>query len=107
MPLVERKFHNRDGFDRNTNPSRYVPIGVGFGPNSRSWGRAARAVAVSEYPAWRPAKRSLSSSSASGRPPFHAGNGGGNALRLSFSHLTEAELEAAVERLAAVVRAAD
>jgi 2-aminoadipate transaminase len=39
-------------------------------------------------------------------PPFHAGDDGENAMRLSFSHLTEPELETAVERLAAVVRAA-
>jgi 2-aminoadipate transaminase len=39
-------------------------------------------------------------------PPFHVGDGGGNTMRLSFSHLTEAELETAVERLAGVVRAA-
>jgi 2-aminoadipate transaminase len=39
-------------------------------------------------------------------PPFHVGGGGGNAMRLSFSHLTEEELEAAAERLAGVVRAA-
>jgi 2-aminoadipate transaminase len=39
-------------------------------------------------------------------PPFHVGDDGRNALRLSFSHLTEPELETAVERLAAVVRAA-
>jgi 2-aminoadipate transaminase len=39
-------------------------------------------------------------------PPFHVGDDGHNTLRLSFSHLTEAELEAAVERLADVVRAA-
>jgi 2-aminoadipate transaminase len=32
--------------------------------------------------------------------PFHVGDGGRNSLRLSFSHLTEAELDAAVERLA-------
>jgi 2-aminoadipate transaminase len=39
-------------------------------------------------------------------PPFHVGDGGANALRLSFSHLTETELETAVERLAGVVSAA-
>jgi 2-aminoadipate transaminase len=40
-------------------------------------------------------------------PPFHVGNGTGrNTLRLSFSHLSESELETAAERLAAVVRAA-
>jgi 2-aminoadipate transaminase len=39
-------------------------------------------------------------------PPFHLGDHGRNTLRLSFSHLTEAELETAVERLAAVVRGA-
>ena len=39
-------------------------------------------------------------------PPFFAGDEGGNTLRLSFSHLTEPELETAVERLAAVIRAA-
>lgn len=39
-------------------------------------------------------------------PPFHAGDGGHNTLRLSFSHLTEAELDTAVERLASVVRGA-
>jgi 2-aminoadipate transaminase len=38
--------------------------------------------------------------------PFHVGDAGANALRLSFSHLTEPELGAAVERLAGVVRAA-
>jgi 2-aminoadipate transaminase len=38
--------------------------------------------------------------------PFHIGDNGRNALRLSFSHLTETELETAAERLAAVVRAA-
>jgi 2-aminoadipate transaminase len=36
-------------------------------------------------------------------PPFHVGDDGRNALRLSFSHLDESELETAVERLAAVV----
>jgi 2-aminoadipate transaminase len=39
-------------------------------------------------------------------PPFHVGDGGANTLRLSFSHLTEPELETAVERLAAVVSSA-
>jgi 2-aminoadipate transaminase len=39
-------------------------------------------------------------------PPFHVGDDGHNTLRLSFSHLTETELETAVERLAAVVRGA-
>jgi 2-aminoadipate transaminase len=39
-------------------------------------------------------------------PPFHIGDQGGNTLRLSFSHPTEAELETAVERLATVVRGA-
>jgi 2-aminoadipate transaminase len=39
-------------------------------------------------------------------PPFHAGDNGRNTLRLSFSHLTETELETAVERLAAVIRRA-
>jgi 2-aminoadipate transaminase len=38
-------------------------------------------------------------------PPFHVGDDGHNTMRLSFSHLTEAELDAAVERLAGVVRA--
>ena len=39
-------------------------------------------------------------------PPFHVGDKGHNTMRLSFSHLTETELETAVERLARVVRAA-
>jgi 2-aminoadipate transaminase len=39
-------------------------------------------------------------------PPFHVGDGGRNTLRLSFSHLDEAELATAAERLAAVVRGA-
>jgi 2-aminoadipate transaminase len=38
--------------------------------------------------------------------PFFADGGGARSLRLSFSHLDEAELEAAVERLAGVVRGA-
>jgi 2-aminoadipate transaminase len=36
-------------------------------------------------------------------PPFHVGDTGRNTLRLSFSHLTEAELATAVERLAGVI----
>jgi 2-aminoadipate transaminase len=39
-------------------------------------------------------------------PPFHVGDSGRNTLRLSFSHLTETELETAAERLAGVVRSA-
>jgi 2-aminoadipate transaminase len=35
--------------------------------------------------------------------PFHVDGGGGRSLRLSFSHLGEAELEEATERLAGVV----
>jgi 2-aminoadipate transaminase len=38
--------------------------------------------------------------------PFHVGDNGRNTLRLSFSHLSEVELETAIERLAGVVRAA-
>jgi 2-aminoadipate transaminase len=37
-------------------------------------------------------------------PPFFVGGAGRNAMRLSFSHLTEPELEAAVERLATLIR---
>ena len=36
---------------------------------------------------------------------FHVGDGGANALRLSFSYLSEDDLDRAVERLAAVLRA--
>jgi 2-aminoadipate transaminase len=39
-------------------------------------------------------------------PPFHVGEGGRSSMRLSFSHLTESELETAVERLAGVVEVA-
>jgi 2-aminoadipate transaminase len=39
-------------------------------------------------------------------PPFHVGDDGAATLRLSFSHLTPPELEAAAERLGAVVGAA-
>jgi 2-aminoadipate transaminase len=38
-------------------------------------------------------------------PPFHVGDAGRNTMRLSFSHLSAAELETAVERLAGVIRA--
>ena len=38
--------------------------------------------------------------------PFHLGDEGRNAMRLSFSHLSEGDLETAVERLAGVIRAA-
>lgn len=38
--------------------------------------------------------------------PFHVGDAGANTLRLSFSHLGEDELTAAVERLAGVIRGA-
>ena len=37
-------------------------------------------------------------------PPFHVGDEGRNSMRLSFSHLSETELETAVDRLAGVVR---
>jgi 2-aminoadipate transaminase len=40
-------------------------------------------------------------------PPFHVGDRGRNAMRLSFSHRTETELETAVERLAGVVAGAN
>jgi 2-aminoadipate transaminase len=40
-------------------------------------------------------------------PPFHVGDRGHNAMRLSFSHRTETELETAVERLAGVVAGAN
>jgi 2-aminoadipate transaminase len=39
-------------------------------------------------------------------PPFHVGDEGHDALRLSFSHLTEPELETAIERLASVIASA-
>jgi 2-aminoadipate transaminase len=39
-------------------------------------------------------------------PPFFVGGEGRNAMRLSFSHLTEPQLETAVERLATVIRGA-
>ena len=38
-------------------------------------------------------------------PPFYARDGGGDELRLSFSHLAEAEYDEAVRRLAGVIRA--
>jgi 2-aminoadipate transaminase len=38
-------------------------------------------------------------------PPFHLGDDGHTTLRLSFSHLTETELDTAIERLAGVVQA--
>ena len=37
-------------------------------------------------------------------PPFYSGDGGRNELRLSFSHLAEAEYDEAVRRLAGVIR---
>jgi 2-aminoadipate transaminase len=37
-------------------------------------------------------------------PPFHVGDAGRNTMRLSFSHLSAAQLETAVERLAGVIR---
>jgi len=39
-------------------------------------------------------------------PPFHVGDEGRNSMRLSFSHLSETELDTAVDRLAGVVRSA-
>jgi 2-aminoadipate transaminase len=39
-------------------------------------------------------------------PPFHVGDNGRNTLRLSFSHLSETEVDTAVERLAAVIHGA-
>jgi 2-aminoadipate transaminase len=55
-----------------------------------------------DTPALRPAALAAGVAYVPG-PPFHVGGGGRNELRLSFSHLTEPELETAVERLAAVV----
>ena len=37
--------------------------------------------------------------------PFHVGNGGRNALRVSFSYLSESDLAVAAERLGGVIRA--
>jgi 2-aminoadipate transaminase len=37
-------------------------------------------------------------------PPFHVGDEGRSSMRLSFSHLSETELDTAVDRLAGVVR---
>src|SRR5829696_6006899 len=37
-------------------------------------------------------------------PPFHVGDGGANSMRLSFSHLSGPEFDAAAERLGGVVR---
>jgi 2-aminoadipate transaminase len=58
-----------------------------------------------DVPAMRPAALAAGVAYVPG-PPFHVGDEGRNAMRLSFSHLTETELDTAVERLAGVVRAA-
>jgi 2-aminoadipate transaminase len=58
-----------------------------------------------DTPALRPAAVAAGVAVVPG-PPFHVGDRGRNTLRLSFSHLTEAELETAVERLATAVREA-
>jgi 2-aminoadipate transaminase len=58
-----------------------------------------------DTPAMRPAATTAGVAYVPG-PPFHVGGGGRNTLRLSFSHLSEAELDTAVERLAGVVRGA-
>jgi 2-aminoadipate transaminase len=58
-----------------------------------------------DTPALRPAAVAAGVAFVPG-PPFHVGDRGRNTLRLSFSHLTEAELETAVERLATAVREA-
>ena len=55
--------------------------------------------------AMRPAALEAGVNYVPGRP-FHPGEDGGNELRLSFSHLSEAELDQAVERLGGVIRAA-
>jgi 2-aminoadipate transaminase len=56
--------------------------------------------------AMRPAALAAGVAYVPGRP-FFAGDEGRNTMRLSFSHLTEPDLEAAVERLAAVIRDVD
>jgi 2-aminoadipate transaminase len=53
----------------------------------------------------RPAATAAGVAYVAGRP-FHPGDDGANELRLSFSALGEAELAAAVERLAGVIAAA-
>jgi 2-aminoadipate transaminase len=55
--------------------------------------------------ALRPAATEAGVAYVPGRP-FYASGAGANELRLSFSHLTEEELDTAVERLAGVIRAA-
>src|SRR5215218_3551621 len=52
--------------------------------------------------ALRPAALAAGVAYVPGRP-FHVGDGGRNTMRLSFSHLTEAELETAVARLTGVI----
>ena len=57
-----------------------------------------------DVPAMRPAALEAGVAYVPG-PPFHVRDEGRNSMRLSFSHLTESELETAVERLAGVIRA--
>ena len=117
--LVE-EYGRAGGFERHLPAARALSLALGgavVGSEPAHAGRSALDRAVRRLPTWltlpeeidtlamRPAAIEAGVAYVPG-PPFHVGDGGGNALRLSFGNLSTAELERAVERLAAVVSGA-
>jgi 2-aminoadipate transaminase len=84
---------------------RHMPDGVGWTEPTGGFLTWLTLPAPLDTLAMRPAATAAGVAYVPG-PPFHVGEGGRNTMRLSFSHLTEAELETAAERLAATVRGA-
>jgi 2-aminoadipate transaminase len=83
--------------------ARHMPEGVGWTEPSGGFLTWLTLPEELDTLAMRPAATAAGVAYVPG-PPFHVGDDGRNTLRLSFSHLTEAELETAVERLARVIR---
>jgi 2-aminoadipate transaminase len=85
--------------------ARHVPDGVGWTEPSGGFLTWLTLPEELDTLAMRPAATAAGVAYVPGSP-FHVGDGGRNSMRLSFSHLTEAELEAAAERLAVTVTGA-
>jgi 2-aminoadipate transaminase len=84
---------------------RHMPAGVGWSEPAGGFLTWLTLPEELDAMAMRPAALAAGVSYVPGQP-FYLGDEPRNTLRLSFSHLTEPELEVAVERLAGVIREA-
>ena len=86
--------------------ARTCPRGVSWTRADRRLPHLADAADGARRARAAPRRHRRPASPTSRAPPFYVGDGGTNELRLSFSHLTEPELETAAERLAGVLASA-